>query len=101
MTFMMTFLNLYLILMTGMTALMTLDHRTDLEGTERIHSRAYDTTNTFITWRRSEYTCEKESGKKPDSLDHLTFIRRQYRKGIMRNRLTWVWCVHFLAKSFA
>ncbi len=91
MTFMMTFLNLYSILMTGMTAPMTLDHRTNHEGTERIRSRAYNTTNTFITWSRSEYTWEKESGEKPDSLrllnedDHLTFVRRQYRKGIVQN----------------
>jgi len=46
MTFMMTLIDFWLILLTGMTATMTLDHRTDHEGTERIRSRAYDTPNT-------------------------------------------------------
>ena len=90
-----------------MTATMTLDHRTDHEGTERIRSRAYGTTNTILPLRSSEYTCEKESGEKPESLrllngdDHLTFVRRQYRKEIVRIRLTWWQRVYFLVKSFA
>jgi hypothetical protein len=59
---------------------------------ERIRSRAYDTPSTLGETSRhrsiSEYTCEKELGKKPDSIrlfnvdDHLTFIRSLYRKGL-------------------
>jgi hypothetical protein len=80
-----------IILMTGMTALMTLDHQTDLEGTERIRSRAYDTQSTLgeISRHRSisEYTCEKELDEKPNSIrllnvnDHLTLVCRLYQKG--------------------